>query len=304
MSVTAAPRHIRESRTDRVFVACAYVVLFLCLIIVLYPLVYVLSCSISDPVSVGAGDILLLPKNITLVGYKRVFQDSSILTGYGNTIFYAVVGTLINLIVTVPCGFALAKTTLPAKKLFLFLFMFPMYFTGGMIPTFILIKQLGLYNTRWVLLLMGAFNCYNCIICRTFFSSIPRDLEEAASIDGCGTLRYFLQIVLPISQALLGVMVLYFAVGHWNSYFRAMMYVYDKNIQPLQIVLRNILVQSVNSASMMENAGGAELAAEQSAVAQQIKYAVIVVSSLPVLILYPFMQKYFVQGVMIGSVKG
>ena len=293
-----APRHIRAGKGDRAFMTAAYALLGLALALVLYPLIYVCACSVSDPVTVGAGEVYLLPRNVTLAGYRRMFQDQSLLTGYANTLYYTVVGTAINLLVTVPCGFALAKEGLPGKK-----GMFTMYFSGGMIPTFLLIWQLGLYNTRAVLVLLGAFSCYNCIICRTFFAAIPKDLGEAAAIDGCGTLRYFVQIVLPISQALLGVMVLYFAVGHWNSYFNAMMYQFDEKLQPLQMVLRKILVQSQASQAMMES-GADDLAAQQFAIAQQIKYAVIVVSSLPLLMLYPFLQKYFVKGVMIGSVKG
>ncbi|MBQ7025670.1 MAG: carbohydrate ABC transporter permease, partial [Peptococcaceae bacterium] len=219
-----APTHIKSSATDKVLVGFSYAVVLLFVLIVLYPLIYVISCSVSDPVAVGAGRVVLFPQDVTLIGYRRVFQDKSILTGYANTLFYTVAGTLINLLVTVPCGFSLAKNSLPGKRIFLFIFMFTMYFSGGMIPQFLLIRELGLYDTRWVLILLGAFNCYNCIICRTFFAAIPQELGEAASIDGCGTLQYFVQIVLPISQALLGVMVLYFAVGHWNSYFGALMY--------------------------------------------------------------------------------
>lgn len=299
-----AANKIKMSRGDRVFLTIDYILVAFALLIVLYPLIYMLSASVSSPSAVYSGEVILLPKQITLSGYRRVFQDDSIMTGYANTIFYTVVGTVINLIVTVPCGFALAQRNVPGKNLFMAIFMFTMYFSGGMIPSFLLIKSLGLYNTRTVLLILGAFNCYNCIICRTFFASIPPELGEAASIDGCSPLRYFLQIVLPISQALLGVMVLYFAVAHWNSYFNAMMYIYDENKKPLQLVLRTILVQAITQSSMMEGTFDDEYAAEQYQIAQQIKFAVIVVSSLPLLILYPFLQKYFVKGVMIGSVKG
>ena len=287
------------------FLTIAYVLLALALVIVIYPLVYVVSASVSSPDAVYSGEVILLPKQVTISGYRRVFQDDSIMTGYANTLFYTVVGTLIDMVVTVPCGFALAQRKVPGKNIFMGIFMFTMYFGGGMIPTFLLIKNLGLYNTRAVLLILGAFNCYNCIICRTFFSSIPAEMGEAAAIDGCSPMRYFLQIVLPISQALLGVMVLYFAVGHWNSYFNAMMYTYRDALKPLQVILRRILVEAQMSAEMSENMGGAEdYANEQYQLAALIRYAVIVVSSVPVLILYPFLQKYFDQGVMIGSVKG
>ncbi len=295
---------IRMAAGDRVFLTIAYVLLALALVIVIYPLVYVVSASVSSPDAVYSGEVILLPKQVTISGYRRVFQDDSIMTGYANTLFYTVVGTLIDMVVTVPCGFALAQRKVPGKNIFMGIFMFTMYFGGGMIPTFLLIKNLGLYNTRAVLLILGAFNCYNCIICRTFFSSIPAEMGEAAAIDGCSPMRYFLQIVLPISQALLGVMVLYFAVEQWNSYFNAMMYIYDQNKRPLQLVLRTILVEAITQSSMVNGSFDQENADEMYKIAQQIKFAVIVVSSLPVLILYPFLQKYFVKGVMIGSVKG
>ena len=296
---------IRESRGDQVFKIINTTIVTILLLIVLYPLINVLSCSFSDPLEVGAGHVILLPKGLNILGYKRVFQDPSIMTGYANSLFYTVVGTVINLLVTVPAGYALSKSDLPGRSVIMGYFMFTMYFSGGMIPGFLLVRNLGLYDTRAVLLILGAFSTYNCIICRTFFSSIPKELEEAASIDGCAPIRCFIQIILPISQALLGVMVLYFAVGHWNSYFNAMMYTYRDSLKPLQVILRRILVEAQMSAEMSENMGGAEdYANEQYQLAALIRYAVIVVSSVPVLILYPFLQKYFDQGVMIGSVKG
>ena len=303
MTVQAKKKNkIRQTTMDRVMQAISYFIVIFSVLLVLYPLIYIISASVSSPEAVGSGKVILLPKDITTVGYQRVFKDKRILTGYGNTLFYTIVGTIINLIVTVPCGFALAKKKLVGKKIFLFIFMFTMYFGGGMIPTFILLTNMNMYDTRWVMLILGAFNCYNCIICRTFFAEIPLEIGEAAALDGCGTIQYFIKIVLPISQALLGVMVLYFAVGHWNSYFNALIYTKSDRIIPLQLVLRNILVESVNSAQMMEDAD--EAGAKLTEIAQQLKYAVIVVSSLPMLILYPFMQKYFVKGVLIGSVKG
>ena len=294
---------IKEPRGDRIFGAVVFVIVTLLMLIVLYPLVYVLSCSVSSPTAVGAGEVVLLPKGFTLMGYRRVFQEPDILLGYKNTLFYTIIGTAINLFVTVPAGYMLSKKEVPGRNLFMFLFMFTMYFSGGMIPSFLLVKSLHLYDTRAVLVILGAFSTYNCIICRTFFAALPHELEEAAAIDGCSTVRTFIQIVLPLSQAMLGVMVIYFAVGHWNSYFNAMIYVNNENYKPLQLILRRILILEQASANMMEG-GGDEYAAEQFKLKELIKYAVIVVSSLPVLVLYPFLQKYFVQGVMIGSIKG
>lgn len=294
---------IKEPRGDRIFGAVVFVIVTLLMLIVLYPLVYVLSCSVSSPTAVGAGEVVLLPKGFTLMGYRRVFQEPDILLGYKNTLFYTLIGTAINLFVTVPAGYMLSKKEVPGRNLFMFLFMFTMYFSGGMIPSFLLVKSLHLYDTRAVLVILGAFSTYNCIICRTFFAALPHELEEAAAIDGCSTVRTFIQIVLPLSQALLGVMVLYFAVGHWNSYFNAMIYVNNEKYKPLQLILRRILILEQASSNMMEG-GGDEYAAEQFKLKELIKYSVIVVSSLPVLVLYPFLQKYFAQGVMIGSIKG
>lgn len=271
--------------------------------LVLYPLILVISSSVSDPVAVAAGKVILFPKGFTLSGYERVFRDQNIMRGYCNTILYTFLGTCINLAVTLPAGYAMTKTEVPGVKMIMMLFLFTMYFSGGLIPSFLLVKNLELYNTRAVLLILGAFSVYNCIICRSFFAALPKELEEAAFIDGSSYLNTFFKIVLPLSKALLGVMVLYFAVGHWNSYFKAMIYTYDKEIQPLQLFLRRILILEVSSAEMM-GAGGDELAAQQQYIAALIKYAVIVVSSLPLMIIYPFLQKYFEKGVLIGSVKG
>lgn len=292
---------IKETPGDRIFRALCYFIMTLLLLLVLCPLIFVCSASVSDPSMVASGKVLLLPKGFTLDGYRRVFQDKSILIGYANTIFYTTVGTLINLAVTVPAGYALARSTLPGKKFFMTYFMIPMYFGGGLIPTFLVVNALHLYNTRAVMVLLYAFSMYNCIICRTFFSSLPKEVEEAAIIDGCTSFQVFWQIVLPLSEALMGVMVLYFAVAHWNTYFAALIYLRDADKHPLQLVLRKILILETASDDMI---GMEEAALAKLQLKELVKYAVIIVSSLPVLILYPFLQKYFDQGVMIGSVKG
>ena len=292
----------KKRKKIRVFdTGVAAITIFL-VVIVMYPVIYVISCSFSSPALVAAGKVILWPRGLTLLGYQRVFQDSGILTGYANSLFYTAVGTLINMIVTIPAGYVLVKSQVPGVKIFMKIFLFTMYFSGGLIPTFLLVKSLGLYNTRRVLLILGAFSTYNCIICRSFFAGLPKELEEAAHIDGCSVIRTFMTIVLPLSKALLGVMVLYFGVAHWNSYFNAMIYTYDKEIQPLQLVLRRILVLEQTNSAMMGDSG--DYMAEQQHLAELIKYAVIVVSSLPLMIIYPFLQKYFEKGVMIGSVKG
>jgi len=291
------------AKSDIFLLSIIHTAVFMLLLIIIYPLIYVLSCSISSPEYVAVGKIWLLPKGITLLGYKRVFQDPAIITGYRNVIIYTIFGTLLNLLVTVPAGYALSKAFIPGRNLIMGIFLFTMYFSGGLIPSFLLVSSLGLFNNPLVLIILGAFSVYNCIICRTFFAAIPKEMEEAATIDGASPLRTFLQVVLPVSQALLGVMVLYFAVGHWNSYFTAMIYIIDEKFKPLQLILRRILILQATSAAMMES-GTDEYAGELYQVRELIKYAVIVVSSLPVLILYPFLQKYFIKGVMIGSIKG
>lgn len=278
-----------------------YTITFILILIVGYPLVLVLSNSVSSPDMVAAGKVLLFPKGFTLEGYKAVFADKSIMTGFFNTVFYTVVQTLVSLIVTLPAGYALSKQTLPGRKLFMAMFMFIMYFSGGLIPTFLQVQKYGLYNTRAVIVLLGAFSTYNCIICRSFFESIPRELEEAAAIDGCSPMRIFLQIILPLSKALLGVMVLYVAVGQWNAYMDCLIYIQDDFKQSLQVVLRRILILA-QTASLAEEGG--EYAAALADREALLRYSAMVVSSLPLLVVYPFLQKYFDKGVMIGSVKG
>ena len=272
------------------------------LVIVLYPMILVVSNSLSDPGLVASGKVLFLPKGLNFNGYVEFFQDKNILIGYANTLFYTVAGTIINLLVTVPAGYALTKKTLPGNGIFMTMFMIIMYFSGGMIPTFLVANKLGLYNTRWVLLILGAFNTYNCIICKSFFAAMPKDMEEAAEIDGCSPMKTFIQIILPLSKALLGVMVLYFAVAHWNSYFNALMYVTDSSKMPLQLYLREILVLSSSLANSFDI--DPELQEQMQHMSMIIKYSMIVVSTAPILCVYPFIQKYFVKGVMIGSVKG
>lgn len=283
------------------FDVIVYIIATILLLVVLYPLLLVVSSSLSDPSAVASGQVVLLPKGFTLDGYKAVLGAKDIMMGYANTFFYTVVGTLINLAVTLPAGYALTKQAMPGRNLVMTLFLITMYFSGGMIPTFLVVRNLGMYNTRAILLLISAFSVYNCIICRSFFAALPKELEESAEIDGCNPFGIFFKIVLPLSKALIGVMVLFFAVGHWNAYFNAMIYLVDENKKPLQLVLRRILIQAQEFAMMEE---GGELAAMMADREALIRYAVIVVSAAPLLIIYPFLQKYFEKGVLIGSVKG
>ncbi len=280
-----------------------YTIVLLLTLVVLYPLVYVLSASVSDPYAVASGEMVLFPIGLNVDAYKEVLGNESIMTGYANSLFYMVTGTLLSLCLLLPAGYALSKKYLPGRGLFTTFFLITMYFGGGMIPTFITVTNLGLYNTRLGYILMMCFNVYNMIICRSFFAGAPQELEEAAWIDGAGMFRTFISIVLPISKALIGVMVLYVAVAYWNDYFTAMIYTYDRDLQSLQLVLRRILVLNEAMTGAAE-ALGDETAVEAERMAELLKYAVIVVSSLPLMIVYPFLQKYFDKGVLIGSVKG
>lgn len=283
------------------FDAVIYAIAIILIIIVGYPLILVLSNSVSSPEMVATGKVLLWPKGFTLEGYKAVFSDDSILTGYANTIFYTFMKTIVSLVITLPAGYALTKKNVPGRNFFMTLFMITMYFSGGLIPTFLQVQKYGLYNTRAAIILLGAFSTYNCIICRSFFAAIPHELEEAAEIDGCSPMKTFIRIILPLSKALLGVMVLYVAVGQWNAYMDCLIYIQDDFKQSLQVVLRRILILAQN-ALLMDDAG--EYAAAMADREALLRYSAMVVSSVPLLVVYPFLQKYFDKGVMIGSVKG
>ncbi|OWA37811.1 sugar ABC transporter permease [Saccharibacillus sp. O16] len=297
---------IKETKQDKLFLVFVYLILTVALVIVAYPLIYILSASISNPTLVAAGEMWLLPKDITFEGYRRVFQDSSIWNGYLNTIIYTVVGTLVNLIVTLPAAYALSRRDFVGRNLFMVLFLVTMFFGGGLVPTYLVVRSLGLVDTMWALILPGATSVWNLIVCRTFFqSSIPKELQEAAEIDGCSNFRLYFRIVLPLSTALIAVMALFFGVGHWNNYFSAMIYLNHQEKYPLQLVLRQILVlQQMSAESGTVGASMATSLNSKAEVAALVKYAVIIVATLPIIAVYPFLQRYFVQGVMIGSVKG
>mgnify|MGYP000986524818 FL=1 len=296
---------IRESKSDKIFNFINTFVLSLILIVVLYPLIFVVSASLSDPDMVNQGKVWLLPKEINVDGYRRVFQDIKIWTGYRNTIFYTLLGTMINLIVTLPAAYALSRKDFYGRNFFTAMFTFTMFFSGGLIPTYFIVSGLGMRNTIWAMLIPAAAGMWNIIITRTFFqSNIPDELREAAEIDGCTNTRLFLSIVLPLSAPIIAVMALFYGVGHWNNFFSALIYISNPKLYPLQLVLREILVQNQMSAAMMETAGDLDSFAQQGKIADMIKYAVIIVSTVPVLAVYPFIQKYFVQGVMVGAIKG
>ena len=297
----ARKRRIADSTEDRVFYILNAVILTLLLFVTLYPLYFVIIASVSDYRAVGTGQVLFWPKGFSLFAYQKVFQKQSVLIGYRNTIFYTIVGTAINLGLTLLTGYALS-VKFPGRRIANFFIVFTMYFSGGIIPTYFVIRDLHLLNTIWVMLLPGAISAYNLILTRSFIqSSITQELYEAASIDGCTRIQYFLKIVLPLSGVLVSVMTLFYAVGHWNSYFNAMMYIDDVNLFPLQLVLREILINNNISTDDMIDPEAIE---RTEMLRELLKYALIVVSSVPLLILYPFLQKYFVKGIMIGSIKG
>jgi ABC-type sugar transport system, permease component len=291
----------RPSNDERLFNLIINSIAIVLLIIVLYPLIFVLSASFSDPVKVIEGEIWLLPQGFTLDPYYKLFENKDIWMGYKNTLIYAALGTVINLALTTLAAYPLSRKDMPGQNLFMIIIVFTMFFNGGLIPTYLLINNLQIDNTIWAMVIPTAIATYNLIVMRTFFqSSIPHELQESAWIDGCSNFRLLWSIILPLSKPILAVMVLFYAVGHWNAYFNALIYLKDRSLFPLQLILREILILNQS-----DNMGLGEIGmAERVLMAESIKYSVIVVSSLPVLILYPFVQKYFVQGVMIGSVKG
>jgi len=295
-----------KNKADLVFDSLNYILMFGVLVIILYPLIYVVSASFSDPYKVSSGEMWLLPKGFTLEGYKRLFNYSEIWLSYLNTIFYTVVGTTFNLAVTLPCAYSLSRKDFQGKGLIMLIIVITMFFSGGLIPSYINIKNLKLLNTRLIIIIGGATSAYNIIVSRTFFATtIPNELQEASKIDGCSNWKLFIKIVLPLSKPLIAVMALFFGVGHWNSYFGPMIYLRDRKLFPLQLILREILIQSKVSAEMVAVDSDMALAVEELArISEMIKYTSIIVATVPMLILYVFLQKYFVKGVMIGAIKG
>lgn len=294
---------IKSTREDRIFNIINISILTLFFIIVLYPLVYVLSASISDPLLVAQGKMWLYPKRITYEGFERVLRHKELWMSYRNTIFYTISGTIINLLLTLTCAYALSRKDFVGRKFFTLLFVFTMYFSGGLIPTYLLVKSLGFYNTIWSMIIPGAVATWNIIIARTYFqTSIPIELKESAEIDGCSNTRLFVSIVLPLSLPIVSVLALFYGVGHWNAYFGAFIYLSNRKLFPLQLILREILI--LNQTMDFMSSSDVETMIEQIRIAEIIKYSVMIVSTLPIILVYPFLQKYFVKGVMIGSIKG
>ena len=292
---------ISETRADRVFDVMNYVILTICLLIVAYPLYFIVIASISDPVDVNAGKVFLYPVKVTLDGYRRILEYDSFFTGYRNTLMYTLVGTTVNMALTVPAAYALSRKDLVGRNFFMMLITFTMIFSGGLIPTYLLVRDLNMLDTTWALVVPVAVSAWNLIVARTFFQqTIPDDLLEAAQLDGATNVQFFARIVLPLSKPIIAVLILFYAVSHWNSYSNALYYLRTTGKYPLQLVLRSILFEN----SMNDMVDDAANLAAQMRLGDLIKYGVIIASSLPLLILYPFLQRYFIQGIMIGAVKG
>lgn len=297
-------KKISDTKEDRIFNIINYLMLLVISVIVIYPMYFVLIASISEPDAVNTGKVFLYPVGFSLEGYIKIFEDIRIWIGYRNTIFYTIVGTFLNVILTLITAYPLSCPSLAGKKIIMAFFLFTMFFNGGLIPTYLLINNLKLYNTPYILIILGAINVYNMIIAKSFFeNTIPIELKEAAEIDGCGKFRSFLNIAMPLSKALVGVLVVYYAVAHWNEYFNALIYIANEKLSPLQIVLREILIQNSSIQMVMDETMLEEML-KRERYAELIKYGVIVVASVPMLCIYPFVQKYFAKGVMLGSVKG
>jgi putative aldouronate transport system permease protein len=291
---------IKESAGDRLFLFIIYTVLSLVLLAVIYPLIYILSSSISSPAAVTSGKVWLWPVDISFRGFEVLFDTPQIMTGYGNSLFYTTAGTLISVALTVMIAYPMSRKSFFCRGVIMMLITFTMLFSGGLIPTYMVVREFGMIDSRWALLIPNAIWVWQVIIARSFFqSSIPDELAEAAEIDGCSDLRFMRSVVIPLSKPILAVLFLMYGVGQWNAYFDALIYLKSAHLFPLQLVLRSIII--------MNNTTGVTDAlkqVERQQLAELLKYSLIVVATLPVLIIYPFVQRYFVQGMLVGSVKG
>ncbi|MBQ3080178.1 MAG: carbohydrate ABC transporter permease [Clostridia bacterium] len=292
---------IRTKGSDLIFSVILYVICILFLILILYPLWFIVIASFSDPSAVAGGHVWLWPVGFTLDGYDELFRQKEVWIGYKNTILYTLLGTFFGLAVNISAAYSLSRKDLWGRKALMSLYVFTMFFSGGLIPIFLTVQKAGFYNTFWVLIIPFSVSAYNIIVARTFFeTSLPPDLFDAAQIDGCGNLRYFFTIALPLSKAVISVIALWTAVGQWNSYFNALIYIRDENLYPLQLIMRNILITNQNFAAL----GTGEAAMIAMRRANLVRYSMIIVTTVPIMCVYPFIQKHFDQGVMIGAVKG
>ncbi|WP_449538165.1 carbohydrate ABC transporter permease [Ferdinandcohnia sp. Marseille-Q9671] len=293
------------SLSDKAFDVINTIFVAIITLMIVYPLIFVISASISDPDAVNSGRMWLWPVDISFAGFQRVFQNDAIWVGYKNTIIYTLVGTLFHLVVLLPCAYALSRKELKGKKVLLWLVLITMLFNGGLIPTYLVVQSLGMLNTLWAIVIPGVVGAWSILVAKTFFEqTIPDQLVEASKIDGASDFIIFRKVVLPLSLPIIAVMALFHAVGLWNQYFNALIYLSDEDLYPLQLILRQILILNEVSAEGIAGGGGsAESFVEQVKTASLVKYSVIIVSALPLLIVYPFLQRFFVKGVLIGSVK-
>lgn len=291
---------IRESLGDRIFLLFIYTGLIIVLLVVTYPLIYILSSSISSPTAVASGRVWLWPVDISFLGYVSVLKNPQVLVGYANSLFYTFFGTLISVSLTIMIAYPLSKRTFFGRNIIMVFVVFTMLFTGGLIPTYLVVKDLNLIDTRWALLLPNAVWVWQVIIARTFFqASVPEELSEASEIDGCSDIRFIFSVIIPLSKPIIAVLTLMYAVGQWNAYFDALIYLKSQNLYPLQLILRSILILNSGTGTLEAS----EMIRRQEMV-ELMKHSLIVVASLPVLLIYPFVQRYFVQGMLIGSIKG
>ena len=292
---------IRGSKTDIIYFAIIGVLLAMLTIIVVYPIYFIVIGSISNPDAVLNGEVIFWPVDITFSGYQALVNESLIWSGYRNTIIYTLVGTAFNIVLTIPAGWALSRDYLPARKFINVFFIITMFFGGGLIPYYIICSSFGLVDNPLILIIGGGLSVYNMFMCKSYFTlNVPKEILEASEIDGCGEFRTFFDMVLPLAKPLISVMILFYAVGHWNSYMDALIFIKQEDYYPLQLVLRNILIVAE---SQSQSGADAATITEQLRIANQIKYSSIIVSSLPIIILYPFIQKYFDQGFLVGSFK-
>ena len=292
---------VKLSTADKVFNIVNAIIMGLLCLVIAYPLYYVLLASITDPIIVNSGKPLFYPEKVFLDGLKTTLAYTPLWVSYKNTFVYTLVGTIISLIATIPAGYSLSRKDLPGRRGVIFIFTFTMFFSGGIIPLYLTIKSLGIYNTIWAMVLPVAVSAYNLIVCRSFFESgIPDELLEAAKVDGCSDFGFFFKIALPLSSTIIAVMALFYANAMWNQFFNALMYLQDDSKMPLQVVLRNLVL--MNQANNMGSSGDAMIAKQK--LAEQLKYCVVVMAAVPLMIVYPFVQKYFAKGVTIGAVKG
>jgi putative aldouronate transport system permease protein len=300
----AQPRAVKESPGDRLFTVVNYLILTIILLLVLYPLIYILSASFSNARAVTSGRVWLWPVEPSLAGYEAIFKNKFLVSGFANSLFYTAAGTLLNVVLTVLAAYPLSRADLPYRRTITFVFYFTTLFSGGLIPTYLVVRQLGMLDTRWAMLLPGALSIWNVLIMRTYFqTTIPQEMFEAAQLDGCDDFTYLLRIVLPLSGPILAVIALFYAIGHWNSYFNALIYLQRKELWPLQLVLREILIQNQIDPSMMAGMDPQQMAIRQQ-LRELLKYSLIVIATLPLLLVYPFVQRHFVKGILLGSVKG